>query len=134
MSAFVVQLHKARTLHYDFRLEIDGALKSWVLPKGPSLDPNVKRLSIMVADHDLSFAAYEGRIPEGEYGTGEITIWDQGSWEFIPDPSEGIFSPTMALRKGSMRFTLHGKRLSGAWRLVRGTKAVKHWLLIKSRP
>jgi bifunctional non-homologous end joining protein LigD len=130
--AFVIQKHAARRLHYDFRLELDGVLKSWAVPKGPSLDPGEKRLAVHVEDHPLDYGKFEGVIPEGEYGGGTVLLWDRGSW--IPaDPD-----PEAAYRKGSLKFTLNGEKLHGKWALVRmGGKAAaerrENWLLIKER-
>jgi bifunctional non-homologous end joining protein LigD len=131
---FVVHKHYARTLHYDFRLEIDGVLKSWAVPKGPSMDPADKRLAIMVDDHDLSFADFEGTIPEGQYGAGKIEIWDKGCWEFIPDTRAKINRPLDALTNGRLRFATYGTKLTGKWLLARGTRSVKDWLLMKMGP
>jgi bifunctional non-homologous end joining protein LigD len=117
---FVVQKHRATALHYDFRLEDAGVLRSWAVPKGPSLDPAQKRLAMQVEDHPLDYATFEGVIPEGEYGGGTVMVWDIGTWA----PLEGD------LEKG-IRFVLLGKKLKGAWRLVR-TRG-RQWLLIKSR-
>src|SRR5689334_19851903 len=130
--SFVIQKHAARRLHYDFRLELDGVLKSWAVPKGPSLDPGEKRLAVHVEDHPLDYGAFEGVIPEGEYGGGTVLLWDRGVW--VPlnqDPEE-------AYRKGSLKFTLNGEKLHGKWALVRmGGKAAserrENWLLIKER-
>ncbi len=130
--SFVIQKHAARRLHYDFRLELDGVLKSWAVPKGPSLDPGEKRLAVHVEDHPLDYGAFEGVIPEGEYGGGTVLLWDRGTW--IPaDPD-----PDTAYRKGSLKFTLKGEKLHGKWALVRmGGKAAnerrENWLLIKER-
>src|ERR1700680_2390615 len=130
--SFVIQKHAARRLHYDFRLELDGVLKSWAVPKGPSLDPGEKRLAVHVEDHPLDYGAFEGVIPKGEYGGGTVLLWDRGTW--IPlDPD-----PEAAYRKGSLKFTLKGEKLQGNWALVRmGGKAARerreNWLLIKER-
>ena len=117
---FVIQKHRATALHYDFRLEDAGVLRSWAVPKGPSLDPAEKRLAMQVEDHPLDYATFEGVIPEGEYGGGTVMVWDIGTWE----PVEGDFDR-------AIRFVLRGKKLHGAWRLVR--TAGRKWLLIKSR-
>jgi bifunctional non-homologous end joining protein LigD len=124
--AFVVQKHRASRLHYDFRLEYDGVLKSWAVPKGPSADPSVKRLAMAVEDHPLDYADFEGVIPEGEYGGGTVMVWDAGRWRPEAD------SVGRALKKGELKFTLHGKKLKGSWVLVR-TGRERSWLLIKHR-
>ena len=128
---YVIQKHRATQLHYDFRLEFNGVLLSWAIPKGPSLDPSVKRLAMQVEDHPLEYGGFEGVIPEGEYGGGTVMVWDKGEWS--PE-SENVES---ALKKGDLKFTLHGKKLHGSWVLVRtrgfGSKADKSWLLIKHR-
>ena len=125
---FVVQEHHAKRLHWDFRLEIDGVLKSWAVPKGPSLDPTQKRLAIQVPDHDMEHANYEGIIPEGTYGAGPVLIWDKGNFESI-----GEETPTSGLKKGNIKLQLHGKILKGAFALVKlhGPGREKAWLLIK---
>jgi bifunctional non-homologous end joining protein LigD len=127
---FVVQKHHARRLHYDFRLELDGALKSWAVPKGPSLDPADKRMAVHVEDHPLDYADFEGTIPPGQYGAGEVIVWDRGEWEPEGDAREG-------LRQGHLKFHLHGDKLEGGWALVRmhGREREKQepWLLIKER-
>ncbi len=130
--SFVIQKHAARRLHYDFRLELDGVLKSWAVPKGPSLDPGEKRLAVHVEDHPLDYGEFEGVIPEGEYGGGTVLLWDRGVW--VPLNSD----PDAAYRKGSLKFTLKGEKLHGNWALVRmGGKAAnerhENWLLIKER-
>src|SRR3569833_3185472 len=124
--SFVIQLHHARRRHFDFRLEYHGVLRSWAIPKGPSLDPAEKRLAVEVEDHTLDYAKFEGRIPEGHYGAGDVAIWDKGYWQTDEDIDE-------ALKKGHLHFELHGHRLRGRWTLVRTRLAGKQpqWLLIK---
>ena len=109
---FVVQKHAATRLHYDFRLELDGTLKSWAVPKGPSLDPGQKRLAVHVEDHPLDYADFEGIIPPKQYGAGTVLIWDRGRWYPEGDPREGY-------RKGLLKFRLEGGKLHGGWTLVR---------------
>ena len=126
---FVVQKHAARRLHYDFRLEHDGVLKSWAVPKGPSLDPRERRLAVQTEDHPLEYATFEGVIPEREYGAGAVLVWDRGHWTPESDPDRG-------LAKGKLDFTLHGEKLRGRWTLVRLAprgKEKDNWLLIKRR-
>src|SRR6476619_2171319 len=110
--SYVIQKHAATRLHYDFRLELDGVLKSWAVPKGPSFDPTEKRLAVQVEDHPIEYAKFEGSIPEGEYGAGEVIVWDRGKWQPVGDPHEG-------LKKGKLVFQLDGKKLHGEWTLVR---------------
>ncbi|QKC85371.1 DNA ligase D [Mesorhizobium sp. NZP2077] len=130
---FVIQKHDATRLHYDLRLELDGVFKSWAVTKGPSLDPQDKRLAVEVEDHPLDYGDFEGTIPKGQYGGGTVQLWDRGYWE-----SEGAMSPNKALAKGDLKFTLDGKRLHGSFVLVRmkhdrnGGKRT-NWLLIKHR-
>ena len=126
---FVIQKHAARRLHYDFRLELDGVLKSWAVPKGPSLDPQVKALAVEVEDHPLEYADFEGVIPEGQYGGGTVMVWDRGTWQPTGDANQG-------LRKGKLDFQLDGERLHGRWTLVRmhrqpGDGNRNNWLLFK---
>ncbi len=125
---FVIQKHDATRLHYDFRLELDGTLKSWAVPKGPCLDPKVKSLAVHVEDHPLEYAKFEGIIPEGQYGGGTVMVWDRGRWEPEEDPHQGY-------RRGKLKFRLEGEKLHGSWALVRmGGRAGgggKNWLLIK---
>lgn len=129
-SSFVIQKHAARRLHYDFRLEMDGVLKSWAVTKGPSLDPEDKRLAVEVEDHPLSYGDFEGEIPKGEYGGGTVILWDRGTWTPIGDPKA-------AFRKGHLEFELEGEKLHGRWHLVRmarrGGEKRTNWLLIKGK-
>ncbi|MBX6321080.1 MAG: DNA ligase D [Rhodospirillaceae bacterium] len=128
---FVVQKHAARRLHYDFRLELDGVLKSWAVTRGPSLDPADRRLAVHVEDHPIDYAGFEGIIPAGEYGGGTVMVWDRGTWEPVGDPRAGY-------AEGKLKFRLHGQKLRGGWTLVRmGGRARRekrdNWLLIKER-
>ena len=140
---FVVQMHDATRLHYDFRLELDGVLKSWAVPKGPSLDPADKRLAMQVEDHPVSYFDFEGTIPEGNYGAGSVIVWDVGTWQPLsPVAVNGKYNPgsdaeaTAMLAKGDLKFRLNGKRLKGDFALVHikarrsGSKG-NEWLLIK---
>lgn len=129
--SFVVQKHAARNLHYDFRLELGGTLKSWAIPKGPSLDPTVKRMAVQVEDHPLGYAAFEGTIAAGQYGAGNVMVWDRGEWTPSGDPVAGLES-------GKLSFTLHGEKLKGGWTLVRMRGATcrpghEAWLLVKAQ-
>jgi bifunctional non-homologous end joining protein LigD len=142
---FVVQKHMASHLHFDFRLELDGVMKSWAVPKGPSLDPAVKRLAMPVEDHPIDYNTFEGTIPKGEYGGGTVMLWDRGS--YAPDRDAGARtaddrSDVQILRddyeRGDLKFVLHGERLRGSWALVRthlgpAASARPQWLLIKHR-
>jgi bifunctional non-homologous end joining protein LigD len=134
---FVIQKHAARNLHFDLRLELDGVMKSWAVPKGPSLDPSVKRLAMEVEDHPIEYNSFEGIIPEGEYGGGTVMLWDRGSysfWEEDPDPVERLRE---GYAKGDFKFELKGERLRGTWVLVRmrgrGDPKKPQWLLIKHK-
>ncbi len=129
---YVIQKHQASHLHYDFRLEWNGVLLSWAVPKGPSLDPSVKRLAAQVEDHPIDYASFEGVIPERQYGGGTVMVWDIGTW--TPE----VHGVDAALRKGELKFTLHGSKLKGSWVLIRtksgfGGSKRRQWLLIKHR-
>jgi bifunctional non-homologous end joining protein LigD len=128
--SFVIQRHAASRLHYDFRLELDGVLKSWAVPKQPAPVAGRKRLAVHVEDHPIEYGRFSGEIPEGHYGAGTVAIWDRGWWEPVGDPRA-------AYRKGSLKFVLHGRKLRGGWALVRmrardGDRK-DNWLLIKER-
>ncbi|MBF0559121.1 MAG: 3'-phosphoesterase [Nitrospirae bacterium] len=123
MSIFVVHEHHARQLHFDFRLEMDGVLKSWAVPKGPSLSPADKRLAIMVEDHQLDYGSFEGTIPEGDYGAGSVAIWDRGTYELLNG----------AIAAGKMELQLNGNKLRGAFVMTRMKGKDKEWLLIKKK-
>src|SRR6478672_1516036 len=129
-SAFVIQKHAARRLHYDLRLELDGVMKSWAVTRGPSLVPGEKRLAVHVEDHPIEYNDFEGTIPKGQYGGGTVLIWDRGEWFPEGDPHRGF-------AKGNLDFTLDGHKLKGRWHLVRMRKRAgerqEPWLLIKSK-
>ncbi|WP_114810794.1 DNA ligase D [Paraburkholderia kururiensis] len=131
--SYVIQEHDARRLHYDFRLELDGTLKSWAIPKGPCLDPSVKRLAVHVEDHPIEYGSFEGEIPEGNYGAGTVLVWDRGVWEPVGSERQAI----EAYRAGKLKFRLEGEKLHGGWTLVRsgmrGSGDKEQWLLIKER-
>lgn len=127
--AFVVQKHRASHLHYDLRLELDGSLKSWAVPKGPSLDPKQKRLAMRVEDHPLSYRNFEGSIPKGNYGAGEVIVWDRGTYRCAEASGEDAVRRQM--RKGVLKIVLRGNKLKGGFALVRLGKP-RRWLLIKS--
>jgi bifunctional non-homologous end joining protein LigD len=125
---FVVHEHHSTRLHYDFRLEITGVLRSWAIPKGPSMNPAEKRLAVMVEDHPLEYGGFEGIIPQGHYGAGPVLLWDAG--EFLPEED-----PESALKKGKLSFSLEGNKLKGGFSLalMKGRGTGKEWLLIKKR-
>src|SRR5262249_50396046 len=128
-NLYVIQKHAASHLHYDFRLELNGVLLSWAIPKGPSLDPHVKRLAMHVEDHPVAYGSFEGTIPKGEYGGGTVMLWDKGWW--VPEDK----NPTIAYQKGHLRFQLKGKKLKGKWNLIRfkSKEGDNAWFLIKSK-
>lgn len=131
---FVVQRHKASHLHYDFRLEADGVLKSWAVPKGPSMNPADKRLAMMVEDHPYDYRTFEGVIPEGNYGAGIVEIWDEGFYlpyfeDGAQDASDAI--TVKSIKNGSLKFVINGKKLKGSFALVKTKAAPNSWLLIK---
>jgi|SRR5579872_446590 len=128
-ARFVVQLHRSSHLHFDFRLEIDGVFKSWAVPKGPSLNPSDKRLAMHVEDHPLEYGDFEGQIPAGNYGAGEVIVWDRGTYEMLDDES-----PSEAYRRGALKFRLRGEKLRGGFALVKMKRRDSDqdaWLLIK---
>jgi len=132
---FVVQRHHASHLHYDFRLELGGALKSWAVPKGPSLNPKDKRLAMMVEDHPIGYATFEGDIPAGNYGAGHVDVWDRGMYEPIDEEGNviSIAAFKRMLSAGSIKFRIYGRLLKGDFALVHIKKDEKTWLLIKHR-
>src|SRR5688572_7303316 len=125
---YVIQKHAARNLHYDFRLEHEGVLWSWSVPKGPSLSPSDRRLAVRTEDHPLDYADFEGVIPPGQYGSGAVVVWHHGTWE--PEGDAGD-----AMKRGRLTFVLHGEKLRGRWHLVRtrGSGKQESWLLFKGR-
>jgi bifunctional non-homologous end joining protein LigD len=130
--SYLIQKHAASRLHYDFRLELGGVLKSWAVTRGPSLNPEDKRLAVHVEDHPLDYGSFEGTIPQGQYGGGTVMLWDKGSWTPLGNPERDI-------ARGNLTFTLQGKRLKGRWHLVRmrgnrrGDAKRENWLLIKGK-
>jgi len=133
---FVIQRHAASRLHYDFRLEMDGVLKSWAVPKGPSLDPKDKRLAMMVEDHPYDYKDFEGNIPKGNYGAGQVEVWDSGTYEPLDNPSKLSDEKELLkeLNAGSLKFILHGKKLKGEFALVKMKNTEENsWLLIKHK-
>jgi bifunctional non-homologous end joining protein LigD len=145
---FVVQKHKATSLHYDFRLEIGGVMPSWSIPKGPSMDPSVRRLAMPTTDHPMDWRDFEGVIPKGEYGGGPVMIWDEGTYraeqeiergvrDLITDPENGDRVMQQELKDGNLKFRLYGKKLQGSFALVRtkgfGNSMKESWLFIKHK-
>ncbi|WP_126652484.1 DNA polymerase ligase N-terminal domain-containing protein [Chryseobacterium aureum] len=133
---FVIQRHAASRLHYDFRLEMDGVLKSWAVPKGPSLDPKDKRLAMMVEDHPYDYKDFEGNIPEGNYGAGQVEVWDSGTYEPLEENTKLSDEKELLkeLHAGSLKFILHGKKLKGEFALVKMKNSEDNaWLLIKHK-
>lgn len=133
---FVIQKHDATRLHYDFRLQMDGVLKSWAIPKGPSADPSIKRLAMMVEDHPYDYRDFEGVIPEGNYGAGTVIVWDQGTYQPVEEfktKKEQEKHLLKQLKAGSLKIVLNGKKVKGEWALVRTKQAENSWLLIKHK-
>ena len=134
---FVIQKHAASHLHYDLRLELEGVMKSWAVPKGPSPDPSIKRLAMQVEDHPIEYNTFEGTIPQGEYGGGTVMLWDRGHYE--PEKGEGEDGVREGYKKGDLKIVFHGTRMKGSWVLVRtrgwggGSGSKPSWLLIKHR-
>jgi len=131
LPIFVIQKHDATRLHYDFRLEMEGVLKSWAVPKGPSYDPTVKRLAMMTEDHPYDYAGFEGVIPAGNYGAGNVIIWDEGTFE-LTEPDDGV----KGIKNGKLAFKMYGKKMFGEWALVRikgRSPKGNEWLLLKHR-
>jgi DNA ligase D-like protein (predicted 3'-phosphoesterase) len=129
-AIFVVQEHRARRLHYDLRLEVDGVLKSWAVPKGPSLDPRDKRLAIETEDHPIDYASFEGAIPPGQYGAGTVSIWDKGSYKNMTQKDGKDISMSEALSGGHAVFRLEGEKLKGGYAL---TRTKRGWILVKMK-
>ena len=127
-GVFVIQKHSARALHYDFRLEMEGVLRSWAIPKGPTFDPAEKRLAVETEDHPMDYGGFEGVIPAGNYGAGKVIIWDNGTHDMV-DPD----TPEKGWKKGKLHFALNGKKLKGEWVLVRGSREPKQWIFFKVR-
>lgn len=129
---FVIQKHHARTLHYDFRLEAEGVLKSWAVPKGPSLDPREKRLAVPTEDHPLAYRAFEGVIPEGAYGAGTVIVWDTGVYRNLKEKNGKEIPVEQCLREGHITVWLEGKKIRGGYALIRtGKEKDRRWLLVK---
>ena len=133
--AYVIQKHDASHLHFDLRLEVDGVMKSWAVPRGPSTNPAIKRLAVEVEDHPIEYNTFEGTIPIGQYGGGTVMIWDRGSWRYGGDDPDARRGIREGLRTGKLELVLEGRRLRGAWVLVRTARrgSRPQWLLIKQR-
>lgn len=134
---FVIQEHHARRLHFDFRIEAEGVLKSWAVPKEPSLDPSVKRLAVETEDHPMEYANFQGEIPKGQYGAGKVKIWDKGSYSNLMESRPVPFSVCRSIEKGHLELLLKGKRMKGRFALIRMGEAAgegSHWLLMKMKP
>src|SRR5688572_28052983 len=125
---FVIQKHRATRLHYDFRLEMEGVLRSWAIPKGPSFNPAEKRLAVLTEDHPMDYGGFEGVIPKGNYGAGKVIVWDNGTYEMV-DPD----TPEKGWQKGKLHIILNGTKLHGEWVLVRGSRDEKQWIFFKVR-
>lgn len=133
-GAYVIQKHAASRLHYDFRLELDGVMKSWAVPKGPSLDPTIKRLAMQVDDHPLDYNTFEGTIPGGEYGGGTVMLWDRGFYRYDGSDADPLQGRRRGFAAGDLKILLEGERLRGSFALVRMRRPGKpQWLLIKHR-
>lgn len=131
---FVVQKHSARALHYDFRLEVDGVLKSWAVPKGPSMNPSDRRLAVPTEDHPLSYIGFEGIIPKGQYGAGAVLVWDRGTYRNITKGDGGITPISEALKRGHVAVWLNGEKLRGGFALTRTARGARDgWILIKMK-
>lgn len=129
---FVIQKHDASTLHYDLRIEVDGVLKSWVLPKGPSTDPSEKRLAIPTEDHPMDYLNFEGEIPEDEYGAGKVIVWDGGTYRNLREEGDETHSMPESIKEGKVEIWLEGEKLKGGYALVKGGKNMDDkWMLIK---
>ena len=127
-NTFVIQKHRATRLHYDFRLEMEGVLRSWAIPKGPTFDPAVKRLAVMTEDHPMDYGGFEGVIPKGNYGAGKVIVWDKGTYEMV-DPE----TPEKGWEKKKLHFILKGRKMKGEWVLVRGSRNPNEWIFFKVR-
>jgi bifunctional non-homologous end joining protein LigD len=127
-NTFVIQKHRATRLHYDFRLEMEGVLRSWAIPKGPSFNPADKRLAVHTEDHPMDYGGFEGVIPKGNYGAGKVIVWDHGTYEMV-DPE----TPEKGWEKKKLHFILKGKKLKGEWVLVRGSRNPNEWIFFKVR-